>query len=78
MTTEQLKERYLGAGFKSYGHFKIGFVWRGKEYYSVTTNTMAIDRIDDEMPERTNKDYYVTQKQALTDLYNEVKRANGI
>lgn len=77
MTLQQLKKRYLGARFKSYGHFKIGFVWRGKEYYSVTTNTMAIDRIDD-MPERTNKDYYVTQKQALTDLYNEVKRANDI
>ena len=78
MTTEQLKERYLGSSFKGRGHFKVGFTFRGKEYFTTTTNTMAIDRIDDEMPTRTNKDYYVTQKQALTDLYNEVKRANDI
>ena len=78
MTELDLVKRYLGSGLKSYGHFRVGFKFRGKEYYTITTNTMAIDRIDDEMPTRTNKDYYVTQKQALTDLYNEVKRANGI
>ena len=78
MTTQELKERYLGSSFKGRGHFRVGFTFRGKEYFAITTNTMAIDRIDDEMPERTNGAYYVTQKQALGALYGEVLRVNNL
>ena len=77
MTTQDLKNRYLGYSFKNYGHFKIGFIFRNKGYFTTTTNTLAIDRIDDELPERT-EGYYTTQKQALLSLYNEVKKANDL
>ena len=76
MTTQELKERYLGSSFKGRGHFRVGFIFRNKKYYSITTNTLAIDRIDDELPQP--EDYYTTQKQALLSLYNEVKRANDL
>ena len=76
MTYKQLKSRYLGSGFSGYGHFRVGFLMYGKECYTITTNTMALDRLDDEMPERTPDGFYVTQKQALQSLYDEVKRDN--
>lgn len=78
MTTEQLKERYLGSSFKGRGQFKVGFTFRGKEYFTTTTNTMALDRIDDNEPERVYGAIYVTQKQALQSLYWEVKRSNNL
>jgi hypothetical protein len=75
MTHKQLKERYLGSSFAGYGHFKVGFTIYGKPCYTVTTNTMALDRLDDDMPQRTMS-YYVTQRQALQSLYNEVRACN--
>ena len=76
MTTKQLEERYLGYTFLGRGHYKVGFNIRGIDRYCTTTNTMAIDRLDDNLPERDYGRYYVTQKQALQALYDEVKRKN--
>jgi len=78
MTTKQLENRYLGHTFLGKGHYRIGFDIRGINRYCTTTNTMAIDRIDDELPERDYDRIYVTQKQALRALYDEVKRKNDI
>lgn len=73
-----LKDKYLGSQFKSYGHFRIGFLIRGKEYYCITTNTMAIDRINEELPNVLRGAYYPTQEQALSSLYSEVKQHNHL
>lgn len=78
MTQQELKDRYLGYQFISYGHFKIGFVIRGKNYHCTTTNTLAIDRIDDNLQHIERNRVYVTQKQALRSLYDEVKKANNL
>ena len=59
-----------------HGHFKITISFRGKEYKCTTTNTMAIDRKDEE--ERTLNGYYTTQKAALQSLYNECKLKNNL
>lgn len=76
MTTAELKSRYLGRKPLGSGHFRVGFLYRGGWIFAVTTNTRALDRLDDELPERDYDRYYVTQKQALQALYNEVKRKN--
>ena len=78
MTTRELKNKFLGVTFKGRGHYKVGFTIRGIDRYCTTTNTMAIDRIDDNLPERDYDRYYVTQKQALQSLYDEVKRKNDL
>ncbi len=75
MTTEQLKNR-ISTRFIGHGHFKITIQYRGKEYSSTTTNTMAIDRIGESV--RTPKEFYKTEKDALLSLYNECKRVNNL
>lgn len=77
MTTQKLKQRFTGRQQTGYGHFKIGFIIRGKEKTCVTTNTRAMDRINGDWPEkRTPKAFYTTEKQAYQSLYDEVVRAN--
>jgi hypothetical protein len=75
MNTEQLKNR-ISTRFKGYGHFEVTIQYRGKEYSSTTTNTMAIDRIGESA--RTPKEFYKTEKDALLSLYNECKRVNNL
>lgn len=75
MTLQELKNRYHGATFASYGHFRVSFTIRGKKVSAITTNTAAIDRIkDNEETDRQGR--YKTQKQAYEALYNWV-RDNG-
>jgi hypothetical protein len=74
MTKKQLKERYLCCTPASVGHYKIGFLVRGKAKYTITTNLRAIDRVHSEAPELArvcNRTY----REALEELYNEVKSA---
>jgi uncharacterized protein YfcZ (UPF0381/DUF406 family) len=61
-----------------YGHFSVRIVFRNKTYEAVTTNTMAIDRINN--TDITDKTHYLgyTRAQAVQTLYNHVKRANGL
>ena len=75
MTYKQLKARYNGSTFTGYGHFRISFTIRGKEYTCTTTNTLAIDRVNDDDDNRQYGKFYETKKQALQALYNEVKQA---
>jgi hypothetical protein len=75
MTTKELKNR-INTQFSGHGHFKVTIEFRGKKYNCTTTDTMAIDKIGDESKDL--KAFYVTEKQALTALYNECKRKNDL
>lgn len=64
--------------FAGYGHFKITSLYRGKEYSTISTNTMAIDRYrNDNIPPHIKEQHYSYNGAALT-LYNEIKRANNL
>jgi hypothetical protein len=75
MTTQELKNR-ITIQFAGHGHFKVTIDFRGKKYSCTTNDTMAIDKIGDESKDL--KAFYVTEKQALTALYNECKRKNNL
>ena len=65
--------------FSGYGHFRIFATYRGKQYSTVTTNTLAIDRYrDTDVPAKAKRDGWLTHKQAVNCLYNEIKRANNL
>ena len=63
-----------------YGHFRISVEIDGKEYHTVTTNTMAIDAAFDEDYDLNDISgrYYETRGEAQTALVNEILRANDI
>lgn len=75
MTTSQLKNK-VSTQTAGHGHFIVIIEFRGKSYNCTTTDTMAIDKIGDDRKEP--KAFYVTEKQALTALYNECKRKNDL
>ena len=78
MTLENLLKNYQGYDFLGRGHYRVKFIIRNKMRSAVTTNTTAIDRINnDEVSDKTER-YGYTLKQALQTLYKEVKRANGL
>lgn len=63
--------------FSGYGHNRVTITYRGKQYSSVTSNTLATDayRSDNgRAPHR--KGFWLTKKQAERILIDEVKRAN--
>ena len=74
----KIKDRFQGIQFKSYGHYTVSFLYRNKVYKCVTTNTLALDRLDDNLPNRIKTNHYVTQNQALNSLYWEVKQKNNL
>ena len=64
MKTSELKSR-LSIMFHGYGHWKVRYTTRnGKVKIGVTTNSMAIDRINSDVGERV-KEHYLTLRQAL-------------
>ena len=65
--------------FSGYGHFKVSTYYRGKEYSTVTTNTLSIDRYrNTDIADRAHAQMGQTRTQAATALYNEIKRANNL
>jgi hypothetical protein len=65
--------------FSGYGHFKVTTTYRGKQYSTVTTNTLAIDRYrNTDISDRAHAQMGQTRNQAATALYNEIKRANNL
>lgn len=63
----------------SYGHFNITIEYRRKLYYAITTNTQAIDRYRySDVSDLVRKEYGMTKKQALMQLYNECKTKNNL
>ena len=77
MTTQELNSK-ISFRFSGYGHFKVTIEYRGQEYTCTTTNTMAIDRINDDNDGRSYEGFYSTKKQALLSLWEECKRANHL
>lgn len=75
MTLQELKNKFHGATFASYGHFRVAFTIRGKKVSAITTNVEAIDRIKDS-EETDRQGRYKTKKQAYETLYKWV-RDNG-
>jgi hypothetical protein len=67
MTTQQLSTR-IDLRLTSYGHYRVTIQYRGKQYSCTTTNTMAVDRINSDEPD----------KSALLSLWNECKSANNL
>jgi len=63
-----------------YGHFRISVEIDGKEYHTVTTNTMAIDAAFDEDYDLNDNSgrYYETRREAQTALVDEILRANDM
>lgn len=77
MTTKQLINK-LSFAFSSYGCYYVGIIYRGKPYRCTSTNTQALDRINDDNDGINNDAYYKTKKQAFMSLYNECKQANNL
>jgi len=67
MTTQQLSTR-IDLRLSSYGHYRVTIQYRNKQYSCTTTNTMAVDRINSDEPD----------KSALLSLWNECKSANNL
>ena len=74
MTTNELEKKVRISRTTYYGHYKVTITFRTKEYSCTTTDSLAYDAIHE--GEET-KGYY-TYKQALTAIYNECKRKNGL
>lgn len=72
--------KHITISFSGYGHFKISTTYRGKEYSAITTNTLAIDRYNDDDIETAvdNSKFYTTRNQAAKALYNEIKRKHNL
>ncbi len=72
MNTKKLQEKVKFMGIESYGHFKVKITYRNKDYFFTTTNSLAIDRLQDGDEYGYNKFY--TYKQALKALLEEGKK----
>lgn len=79
MKLSDLWYKYLGKQIVGYGHYKVTFVYKGKEISCITTNTLALDRINSQDIYTPNMERYTyTEKQALQALYNECKEKNNL
>ncbi len=77
MNAEQLLSHIASIEQTGTGQYKVTITYRGKTYTGRTNNTLAIERLL--VPAgRTPKCYYLTAKQAVQSLYNDVKRQNGL
>lgn len=70
--------KHINISFSGYGHFKISTTYRGKEYSAITTNTLAIDRYNDDDSSVLRGKFYTTRNQAAQALYNEIKRKHDL
>lgn len=74
MTTAQLSQRIEASTTTSYGHYKVTIQYRGKQYSCTSTDSMALDRYNDEDAKRG----FYTQRDALKALWRECKRKNNL
>lgn len=63
-----------------YGHFSISIEMDGREFTTITTNTMATDAAFDACydDEDNSKRFYKSREEAQEALVNEILRANEI
>lgn len=79
MKTEELRRKIESIHVCGSGHWRVCISYRGKFYYSTTTNSLAIDRMKDydNTLDRVSR-YGYTYGQAVRALYDECKRKNNI
>ncbi len=58
-----------------YGHNKITVTYRGKEYSTITNNTLATDRVNDD---KYARDRRMSCAEAHERLLAEIKRDNNL
>lgn len=78
MRLSELKERvsFIRSG---HGHFTVTIEYRGNKYNATSTNTIVIDRINNQdVSEMSIANYGYTLKQAYISLYDEVKIKNNL
>jgi hypothetical protein len=78
MNTQELKERFMGYNFLERGQFRIYFKYKKGIINCITTNKLALDRINEDSPKRDYGRFYKTEKQALISLYEECKMKNNL
>lgn len=71
MTLKELESK-VTIGVCLQGHFKVAIEYRGKTYYSTSTDTMLYDVI------RYGSENGYTRKQAYQSLYDDCKLKNNI
>lgn len=74
MTLKELKNKVTVTRWHGYGQYKVRIIYRGKEYFCHSNNSMAFDRAID--PEKS--DGYYTTKQAWQAFYDECKQKNHL
>lgn len=72
MTLKQLKEHFVSVRPYGHGHYKVTIEYRNKEASFITTNTLAVDSLNEDGVHREHA--YSTPKQAYSALYAEFKR----
>ena len=70
------KYRLTVCQFSGYGHYKIGFMWYGKEYTTITTDMPSIDDYKSDEWEKDGR--RIRWKQGQECLINQIKRANNL
>ena len=79
MTLEQLKERTAVERISN-GSYKVTITYKGKEYTTISHNSLAYDRIDTDDSETPAREVHgtYTKKGAYQHLYEKCKEDNGI
>lgn len=83
MTTQELYNKFWSITSSGNGFYKVTIIYRGERYWTRTTNLDAVFRVLKCINYRSSRDksegnFGLTLKQALTSLYNEVKRDNDL
>lgn len=78
MNTQDLRDR-ITIQWKGYGTYRVTIEYRGKLYFCTSHNSLAYDRINNnDIFDNRVSSYGYTYREALSALYNECKRANGL
>lgn len=70
------KYRLTICQFNGHGHYKVGFMWYGKEYTTVTSDMPSIDDYKSDEWEKDGRK--LKWKQGQESLVNQIKRANNL
>lgn len=73
MTLSELQQRIDVRHITSYGNYKVTIIYRGKKYWCITTDSLAVDCIWHD-----GAKFFYTERTALLALWNECKRKNNL
>lgn len=71
MKNSEIQKKQIRFIRSGYGHYKVSFVYYGKVYSFITTNSSAIDTAREDDWYRCRGASYETSAQALEALYSE-------